>query len=71
MKDADATRMILRGMKLTADASNVVIADKGQGISSIDYFSQLDEKYMDNICRVICRHRGSIKGVQQTMVLLC
>ena len=54
---------MLGNINLNADAANVVIMEKGQKISSMDGFSQLDEKSVETLCRVLHWSRWSITGV--------
>ena len=62
MTDVAAARTIIGRTKLTDDSATVAFAEKGQGITYRNDFSQLDEKSVENLCRVLCRPRGSIMG---------
>ena len=56
-------------MKLTDEAVSIVVSNYGQGIIMIDDFSQLNEKYVEGLCRVPQEPGGTIGGVSNTGVV--
>ena len=44
---------MLARTNLTDEAVGAVVANDGQGIIMIDYFSQLNGKYVEGLCRVL------------------
>ena len=61
-------KTMLVQMKLTDEAYSVVVANDGQGIISMDYFPQLNEKYVEGLCWVIFRPGGTTWGAANTGV---
>ena len=55
-------------MNLTDEAVGVIFDNDGQGIITIDDFSQLNEKYVEGLCRVLRRPGGPIGGVSNPEV---
>ena len=55
-------------MKVTDEAVGVVVANDGQGITTIDEFPQLSEKSVEGLCWVLQRHGGTIWGLSNTGV---
>ena len=54
---------MLSRMNLTNEAVAVVVSNDGQGIIAIDDFSQLNEKSVEHLCRVLRRPGGNAGGV--------
>ena len=50
-------------MKLIYEDAGVVVDNDGQRIITIDYFFQLNYKYVEGLCRVLQRPRGTTGGV--------
>ena len=59
---------MLSWMKLTDEAIGVVIANESQGLTTIDGFSQLNEKFVEGIWRVLRNPGGTTGGVYNTGV---
>ena len=55
--------VMLSRMNLIDEAVVVVVTNNSQGIITVDYFSQLNEKYVEGICRFLRRHGGTTGGV--------
>ena len=55
-------------MKLTDEAVGAIVANDGQGIITIDYFPQLNDKYVEGLCRFLRRSGGTLGGVSRTRV---
>ena len=64
------TKAILAQMNLTDEAVCVVVVNYGQGIIAIDYFSQLNEKSMEGLCRVLRRYGETTGGVSNPEVAM-
>ena len=56
-------KAILSQMKLTDEAVGIVVGNDGQGLTTIDDFSHLNEKYVKGLCRVLKRPGGNKCGV--------
>ena len=59
---------MLYRMKMTDEYIGVVVANDGQGITTIDEFPQLSEKSVEGLCWVLQRHGGTIWGLSNTGV---
>ena len=46
-------KAVLYIMNLTDEAVGVVVSNDGQGLITIEYFAQLNEKSVAGICRVL------------------
>ena len=57
---------MLSGMNLKHEAFAVVVANNGQGLITIDYFYQLNEKSVEGLCQVLIRPGGTTGGVSNT-----
>ena len=53
---------VLSRSKLMDEAIGVVVANYGKGIITINYFDQLNEKYVEGLCRVLRRPGGTTGG---------
>ena len=56
---------MLSRMKLEDETVDVVVANDGQGLVTIDEFAQLNEKYVEGLFQVILRPRGTTRGVSK------
>ena len=54
-----SAKAMLSRMKLTYEAVGVFITNDGQGLIMIDDLVQLNEKYVEGLCRVLQRHGGT------------
>ena len=52
-----SAKVMLSRMKLTYETIGVVVTNDGQGLVTIDYFTQLNEKYVEGLCWVMQRPR--------------
>ena len=59
---------MLSRMKLTYEAVGVIFANDGQGLITIDDFTQLNKKSVEGICRVLRRPGGTTGGVSNPEV---
>ena len=50
-------------MKLTYESVGVVVPNDGQGLITIDDFYQLNEKYVEGLCRVLRSPIGTTGGL--------
>ena len=57
-------------MKLIYEDAGVVVDNDGQRIITIDYFFQLNYKYVEGLCRVLQRPGGNTGWVSNTGVAL-
>ena len=55
-------------MKLTDEAVGVVVDNYGQGLITIDDFSQMNDKSVEGLCRVLQRPVGTTWGVSNNGV---
>ena len=46
-------------MKLTDESFGVIFAKNSQGLNTIDYLSQLNEKYLEGLFQVLQRPGGN------------
>ena len=58
-----SAKLMLSWMNLTDEAGCLIISNDGQGLITIDDFSQLNEKFLDGLCQVLQRPGGNIEGV--------
>ena len=65
MATREAKAMLSR-MKLTEEAVGVVVDKNGQGIVTNDDFTQLNEKSVEGIFRVLRRPGGTTEGGVQS-----
>ena len=56
------TKTMLDKMKLTDEYIGAVVVNYGQGIMTIDDYYELNEKYVEVICRVLQRPWGDAVG---------
>ena len=56
-------KVMMSRMNLIEGAVAVFIANNGQGLITIDDFSQLNEKSVEGLCRVLRRPGGNFGGV--------
>ena len=59
-------KVMMSRMNLTEGAVAVFIANNGQGLITIDDFSQLNEKSVEGLCRVLRRPGGTTGGVSNS-----
>ena len=59
---------VLSRSKLMDEAIGVVVANYGKGIITINYFDQLNEKYVEGLCWVLLSTGGTTEGVSNTGV---
>ena len=63
-----SAKAMLSRMKLTYEAVGVFITNDGQGLITIDDLVQLNEKYVEGLCRVLLRHGGTTGVVSNPWV---
>ena len=63
-----SAKAMLSWMKLIDKAFGVIISNDGQGIITIDDFTQLNEKSVESLCQVLRRPGGTTGGVTNTRV---
>ena len=63
-------KAVLAQMKLTDEAVGVIISNYGQGLITIFYFSQLNDKSLEGICRFWKRPGETTGGVSNTGVVV-
>ena len=61
-------KVILSRMKLADESSGVIVDNGGQGLITIHDFSQLNEKFVEGLCRLLIRPGGTTGGVSNTGV---
>ena len=55
----NCSRVILTKTKLTDKAASVAVANDGQEIILVDDFALLSYKYLEGLCRLLNRPRGT------------
>ena len=55
-------KAMLSKLKLTDESVGVVVSNDGQGLITVDDFAQVNEKYVEDLCRVLQRPKGNTGG---------